>query len=154
MPRAREPGNVDRPPFPPIQHVTPDLEPLVALLRERIPALVAAWVYGSAARGALRSDSDLDLAVLLPPGRDLGAEERLDLAARLRALAGRPVDLAVLARPGGAVLGKEVVTTGRRIHCANLLAAEEFEMYALSAYARLREDRAPVEAAYAAGSNG
>ena len=111
-------------------------------------------MYGSGAVGKLRSDSDLDLAVLLPPGCDLTPAERLDLAAALRALAGRPVDLAVLGRSGGGGLGKEVVAKGRRLYCTNPLAADEFEMYALSSYARLREDRAPVEAEYSLSAHG
>ena len=130
------------------------LEPLIALLRERISGLSAVYLFGSGARGELRPDSDLDLAALLAPGVDLSSEQRLELAADLASLAGRAVDLSVLGKPGGTVLGKEAVTTGRRIWDDGTLAAAEFEMYALSAYARLREDRAPVEAAYSLSSNG
>jgi hypothetical protein len=51
----------------------------------------ALWVFGSEASGNAGPESDLDLAVLFrqPPS----TLERLDLQARLAALAGRPVDL-------------------------------------------------------------
>jgi len=131
-----------------------DLDPLVALLRERIPGLSAVYLFGSGARAELRPDSDLDVAILLAPGADLSSVTRLELAADLASLAGRTVDLSVLGRPAGAILAKEAVTTGRRLWDDGTQAAAEFEMYALSAYARLREDRAPVEAAYAFPAHG
>lgn len=130
------------------------LDSVVALLRERISGLSAVYLFGSGARGELRLDSDLDLALLLPPGVDLSFEQRLELSADLASLAERTVDLSVLGRPGGTVLAKEAVTTGRRLWDDGTQTAAEFEMYALSAYARLREDRAPVEAAYSLSSHG
>ena len=134
--------------------MTTDLESLVALLRGRIPGLSAVYLFGSGARGELRPDSDLDVAILLAPGVDLPSQQRLDLAADLGTLAERTVDLSVLGRPAGAVLAKEAVTSGRRLWDDGTQAAAEFEMYALSSYARLREDRAPVEAAYSRPAHG
>jgi len=61
--------------------------------------LVCAYLFGSRARGEPRPDSDIDLAVLLerdPPPTLAGLH--LDLADRLRAAVGRPVDLVVLNR--------------------------------------------------------
>jgi hypothetical protein len=66
---------------------------------EACPEIAAAWIFGSVPRGEARDDSDLDVAVLL---RDRHADaltrrrELMDLAARLEAVAGRPVDLLVL----------------------------------------------------------
>ena len=131
-----------------------NLDALVSLLRERIPGLLAVYLFGSGARGGLRADSDLDLAILLAQGLDLSSGQRLDLVADLASLAGRTVDLSVLGKPGGTVLAKEAVTSGRRLWDDGTEAAAEFEMYALSAYARLREDRAPVEAAYSLSAHG
>ena len=124
------------------------LTSVVSHLRRNVPGLVAVYVFGSAVHDGLRPDSDLDVALLLRPGAVLPAEQRLGLTADLTAIAARPVDLSVLGGPGGTILGREVVTTGRRVWDDGSRAVPEFEMYALSAYARLREDRAPVEAAY------
>jgi len=124
------------------------VDSLVSHLLRRVPGLAAAYLFGSAVRDGLRPDSDLDVAILLRPGARISAEGRLSLAAELTAVAARPVDLSVLRGPGGVVLGKEVVTTGRRLWEDGSPYVCEFEMYALSAYVRLREDRAVVEAAY------
>lgn len=56
-----------------------------------------AIVFGSAARHALRADSDIDLGIIpRDPHLPLGAE--LDLQARLERACGRPVDLIRLDR--------------------------------------------------------
>lgn len=57
------------------------------------PGIVAAWVYGSRARGTHRPDSDVDVAVLFErPPRGL-APERFDLEDELRASTGLEVHL-------------------------------------------------------------
>lgn len=71
-------------------------EALRAALRDVLPDATLAWLHGSAARDALRADSDLDVAVWLP--RPLPAERWLQAAARLGERLGREVDLLDLAR--------------------------------------------------------
>ncbi len=60
------------------------------------PDLLYAVVFGSAARGESRADSDVDVAIELRRGaaRDVHAIGRL--AARLESAAGRPVDLVLM----------------------------------------------------------
>lgn len=67
----------------------------VAAVLAKEPEIVAAWVFGSVARGTAREDSDLDVAILLrgPPPADATL---YDVAARLEAAVSRPVDLVVL----------------------------------------------------------
>ena len=63
------------------------------------PALAAAWVFGSVARGEARAESDLDVAVLLrEPSADALSMRRelMRLAANLERAVGRRVDLVVL----------------------------------------------------------
>lgn len=63
------------------------------------PEVVAAWLFGSHARGTAHSSSDADVAVLLAgdPGNDLTAY-RFDLAAALGQRAHVAVDLVVVNR--------------------------------------------------------
>jgi len=68
-----------------------------------------AFVFGSAARGALRPDSDVDVAVLA--ARQLSPEARLALMAELSLALGREVDLVDLYNAWGLIL-HQVLTTG------------------------------------------
>lgn len=120
----------------------------VDLLR-RCDAVAAAYLLGSAAAGRLRSDSDVDVAVL-PASHDvLSASERLALAGQLAHIFGRPVDLGVLGT-SNVVYAKEAITAGRRIFERDRLKTARFEMLTLSMYASLQEARREVLRAYAA----
>lgn len=61
-----------------------ELDRAVAVATEAEPGVLAAYLFGSRARGEGRADSDLDVAVLEVPGMRLGidAEERLRLRIR------------------------------------------------------------------------
>lgn len=61
------------------------------------PPLLLAAIFGSAARGALRPDSDLDVAIV-PVDADLPLAAELDLQAALSRATGREVDLVRLDR--------------------------------------------------------
>ncbi len=65
-------------------------------------ALRVAVLYGSAASGTMRPDSDVDVAVLY--NHPLTVEERLELMARLQDRLGQAVDLVDLAAANGVLL--------------------------------------------------
>ena len=61
------------------------------------PAIVAAWLFGSTARGTERPESDVDIAILTSrPADHTMADLWLDLQADLSQLAGRELDLVVV----------------------------------------------------------
>jgi hypothetical protein len=60
------------------------------------PRVAYALVFGSAARGSSHAHSDVDVAVGVRPGPRLSALEVGTLAARLEAVAKRPIDLVIL----------------------------------------------------------
>ena len=68
-----------------------------------------AFVFGSAARGTLRPDSDVDVAV--PAAGRLSPEARLDRMAELSLAVKREVDLIDLSMAWGLIL-RQVLTTG------------------------------------------
>ncbi|MCL6581362.1 MAG: nucleotidyltransferase domain-containing protein [Firmicutes bacterium] len=74
----------------------------------------AIYVFGSRAEGDARPDSDLDLAVLLPPGRRLTVMERLALVDRLQDLVGTEVDLVVV-NEARLPLQFEIISRGRLV---------------------------------------
>lgn len=109
----------------------------------------AAYLLGSAATEQLRSDSDVDVAVLCREHGPLTVAERLRLSARLAAVLGRPVDLGALTT-SNVVYAKEAVATGRLIFERDHRVTARFAMLALSMYASLQEARREVLRAYAA----
>lgn len=124
------------------------LEAVVSHL-SRQTHVAAAYLLGSAAEGRLRSDSDVDVAVLPLTPDGLPLLERLHLAAELSSIIGREVDLGVLTTRN-LVYAKEAVTRGRLIFDRDHPVTARFEMYALSMYASLQEARQEVLRAYVA----
>ncbi|NBC18065.1 MAG: nucleotidyltransferase domain-containing protein [Bacteroidetes bacterium] len=118
------------------------LDAAVTLLREALPDLRVVYVFGSATQTQpLRPDSDIDLAVL--PARPLDAVARWDLQERLATLLRRDVDLVDL-RSASTVMRIQVLRTGRVLYEVDVVTRQRFEMYALSAYALLNEERAAI----------
>lgn len=106
-------------------------------LLEALPGAWAIYVYGSFARGEEWPRSDLDLAVLLPPERDV--PDLLELIARVSARVARDVDVVDLRRVGD-VLRHEVLGSGRAIYMAEPEGVLAWEASALSRYSRHREE--------------
>ena len=95
---------------------------LAKALNEAGTAWHAIWVFGSAARGQMRDDSDVDLAVL---GAETLGQTRFVLMDELGLAMGRDVDVIDL-RAAPAHLAWEVITTGRIIAERDELAVEQF----------------------------
>lgn len=114
---------------------------IIKILRDGIPDLQAVYLFGTWGTGDERPDSDMDLAVLSP--RRLEIPHRWDLSQRLSIAAGRDVDLVDL-RSASTVLSMQIVSTGERIFCKDIVNAERFEDYTFSAYARLNFERREI----------
>lgn len=87
--------------------VKADLQELARRMRPILadyPQLAAAWIFGSAARGDLRADSDIDVGILFrTPGDTALDHHRMigELAARLESsTVPHPVDVVVLESQG------------------------------------------------------
>jgi predicted nucleotidyltransferase len=107
-----------------------------SLLRE-FPDAWALYVYGSFARREEWPDSDLDLAVLLPP--EQGIVDILSVTARLSQDVGRNIDLVDLRRVGDA-LRHEVLADGKTLFASSPGRVLAWEATAMSRYARHREE--------------
>jgi predicted nucleotidyltransferase len=119
-------------------------------LSDALPAILAelsvfhpsaVYLFGSAATGRGHPGSDIDLAIL--PDNPCDPVAVFETANRLAAKLGRDVDLVDLSR-ASTVMRKEVVGTGVLVHESKPQRRMQFEMLALSDYARLNEERAPV----------
>jgi len=106
----------------------------VATVVAREPAVRAAWIFGSRARGEERRGSDLDVAVLLVPGASRDLLTRL--SGGLSQRCGVEADVVDVAR-ATPVLGFEIVFGGRRIFARDAeatVAADDAEERCLRAY--------------------
>lgn len=111
------------------------------------------YLFGSSMTEDEWPESDIDIALLLPP---IAAKSERPLAISECALElarafGKDVDL-LNARTVSTVFQKEIVTKGRLLYCADRYAVNEFEMLTLSYYQKLNEERSGIiEAALADG---
>jgi len=121
------------------------IETIIQTLREDYPSLQAIYLFGSWGTADAWPDSDVDIALLLPPdeAKTLDVRRLVDSQIRLESVLRKPVDL-LNARQASTVFQKEIVMADRRIYTANAYAADEFEMLALSFYQKLNEERAEV----------
>lgn len=115
----------------------PDLQPLL----DRVPGVQAVYGFGSQTDGSARPGSDLDLAVLA--AMPLDAVARWDAQEALAAALGIDVDLVDL-RSASTVMRAEVLRTGRVILDLDAGARIAWEVWTMSAYALLNEERAGI----------
>jgi predicted nucleotidyltransferase len=105
----------------------------------------AILLYGSAAKGRMRADSDVDIAVLLgssPPDPFIVARLRTDVEAVL----GRDADLVIL-DTASPILAMEVLRQHRTLACRDDELLRGFLVKVLGAYFDLKMTRRPIERA-------
>jgi uncharacterized protein len=102
---------------------------------------MAVYGFGSFFRGEARVDSDVDVAYLTDG--DVSPEENFRLQQDLAVRLNRDVDLIPL-RTADTVLKAQIIGSGRPLFCRDSASTNAFEMYALSDYARLNEERREI----------
>jgi predicted nucleotidyltransferase len=105
-------------------------------LLDAFPHAAAVYLFGSAARGAARHDSDVDLAVLLP--ERVASSELFDVQRNVSVAIDADVDLIDLS-VASTVLQCEVITRGQRIFERDHDHVLDFEARVLSEYGALLE---------------
>lgn len=104
------------------------------------PQVIAIYVFGSFI-STPRSDSDLDLAVLLPAPADEVAF--WNLAQQLAVSINRDVDLIDLRR-ASTIFRFQIIHSGNRIYCRDEVLANSFEDLVFSMYLNFNEKRAAL----------
>ena len=111
---------------------------IVEILTERLPGLLAVYLFGSAASDQTTVNSDLDIAILCRTPLD--PKQRWDLQSQLADRLSRDVDLVdLLSVP--TVFRMQVLSKGRLLHNEDPAEVARFETYVYSSYARLNEER-------------
>ena len=107
-------------------------------------AVQSVHLFGSAASGSLRPDSDVDLAVLRPGGTPpIDPVALFDAAQDVAIAVGRDVDLVDL-RSTNTVFATQIVGYGRRIFMRDEYESDLFICHTLSEHARLNERRREI----------
>ncbi|SFL71238.1 Nucleotidyltransferase domain-containing protein [Nitrosomonas communis] len=120
-------------------------EQLIRLILNAWPDTQAIYLFGSWGTEYERPESDVDIAVLLPPkqAKEAGSLLFSELHQALQTAVNRDVDLINL-RLAPTVLQKEIIMGGERLFQAPGTAVDEFEMLVLSLYQKLNEERAGI----------
>lgn len=123
-----------------MNHTSVHEDQIVAVLREKLPGLLAVYLFGSQALDMAGPESDIDLAILADGRQDTLALWNLgqDLASMLN----RDVDLLDL-RAASTVMQYQIITTGRRLWKKDLQAGL-FECAVLSQKTELDTARAAL----------
>ena len=118
---------------------------IARIVVEHYPAAQVIYLFGTYGTADEWPDSDVDIALLLPPDEAKRAGHMALSNARvaIERLLRKDVDLINL-RQVSTVFQKEIIMAERRIFCADAYAADEFEMLVLSYYQKLSEERADV----------
>lgn len=124
------------------------LEQAKKILEDR-QEIDAAYLHGSAAKGSMHPNSDIDIALLLVPGKTLSLLERLNCASRMESILGRTVDLGLLSTRN-LVYAKEVIDHGTELFSKNRFRTDLALTTCLSMYVELQEQRREVLYAYSA----
>jgi len=122
-----------------------EYDKIVHIVLEHYPSTQAIYLFGTFGTPDERPDSDVDVAVLLPP-EDARRQPQLTLTACHCALTDalrRSVDLVNAGRVS-TVFQKEIVQSGRLLFCSDENAVAEFEMLTLSLYEKLNEERKAI----------
>ena len=114
----------------------------LGLLKELVPELKLAYIFGSQANGTATSESDVDFAFLsrLP----IPSIQRFDIAQELTERFNSNVDLVDL-REAGALLKTEIIMKGRQL-VGTKLDADYFAMHVLRDYQDYKYHVADIEA--------
>jgi len=123
-----------------MNHTSIHEDQIVAVLREKLPKLLAVYLFGSQALNMAGPDSDIDLAILAG-----GRQDTLtlwNLGQDLASMIDRDVDLLDL-RAASTVMQYQIITTGRRLWKKDLQAGL-FECAVLSQKTELDTARAAL----------
>jgi len=125
------------------------IEVIVTIILKHYSEVQCIYLFGTFDTADEWPDSDVDIALLLPPGQAYQPAHLMLTPCHfaLEQALGKPVDL-LNARRVSTVFQKEIIETGRLLYCSDESAAAEFEMLTLSIYQKLNEERQAILEAF------
>ncbi len=112
---------------------------------EYYPNVQGIYLFGSYMTEDEWPDSDVDIALLLPPAeaKKVRSFVMSECSIALARSLNKDVDL-LNVRTVSTVFRKEITTKGKLLYCADRYAVDEFEMLTISYYQKLNEERADI----------
>lgn len=116
----------------------------VELIKEKLIEKTSAFLiilFGSAAAGKMRGDSDIDIAYL--SDKELSEYEVFSISQELAGLMGRDIDLIDLSK-ASSVFKANILGTGKIIYTADEKKRHDFQIRTLKEYCMLNEERKEI----------
>ncbi len=111
---------------------------IVNKIKERVPNVLAIYIFGSFGTAHQTAESDVDIAVLMPKKMD--PLTLWDTAQQIAIELNKDVDLIDL-KGASTVFQNQIISTGKRIYCSDKISCDLFEHTCLSMYLRFNEER-------------
>jgi predicted nucleotidyltransferase len=109
--------------------------------------IVAAYLLGSAATGTMRTDSDIDVAILPQKGLKLSCFVPGELAGKLSYELSREVDIGILSS-ANLVYSRQAIAYGKRLFTKDPFYSDLMETTLISMYFWFNEERKEILNAY------
>ena len=109
--------------------------------------VAAVYLLGSVVKGTMRSDSDIDIAILPRNDMSISLQDRIALIGSLSLALRHEVDLGIITAQN-LIYASEAILTGKRFLTLDTAYVDQTEMRLLGGYLQLRFDRREVEEAY------
>lgn len=118
---------------------------MIDIIKDFYPSIQAIYLFGSYQTDKEWIDSDVDIALLLPPNQAKKESSLVftDCKFKLEEYLCKNVDL-VNIRLVSTVFQFQIVTTGKLVLSSDQRAVAEFEMLTLSYYQKLNEERSAI----------
>ena len=124
-----------------------EIKDRVKIMAEKETNILAVYLLGSAAKSTLRSDSDIDLGVMLEPGVKMSSLKRIELANSLSYKLKRTVDMGEVSSKN-LVYAREALLKGILLYTKNQNRANLYRANLLGLYIQFNLDRQEVVDAY------
>lgn len=121
--------------------MNPSHEAIVLAIQDVLPQARAAWLFGSAANGTLRDDSDMDIAVTLP--KKLTTHEYIAATLQLEKTLGREIDLLDFTRLA-TIMQYQIITTGILLFTHEPVQTWKYNAFVQNEYQNIQKWRVPM----------
>lgn len=119
----------------------------ITKLFENEPDILAVYLLGSALNSTMRSDSDIDLGLMIKPGLKMSSLIRAKLAGNLSYKMGRNVDLGEISS-SNLVYAREAFLKGKLLYTKDKDLTNLYRANLLGMYLQYNIDRQEVVSAY------